>query len=166
VNDGNGSYILAGGISNQCNCAFLAVLREDYATGSSPALAPVFRCDNCPVGEPYRYLLFPQSELTPLSGAAYNTLSVISVDKGHVWVGVSETRSQGLDNWKRYDLSDNFVPQSAWVSDQYWALHRQMESEGKIHHTVEQCPERTQPQTVRMWSPEDGWKEIKLPSFP
>ncbi len=166
IHGADGLFILAGGISNQCDCAFLAVLREDDISGSSPALSPEFRCDNCPQGQPYRYLLFPQSELTVPSGAAYSQLSAIREDEGRIWVGVNETRVPGLDNWKRYDLSDSFVPQSVWVSDQYWALHRQLELEGKIHHSVEQCPERTQPQPVRMWSPEAGWKDIKVPVVP
>jgi hypothetical protein len=168
VREASGSYVLAGGISNQSDCAFLAVLREDHASGSSPALSSGFQCDNCPPGEPYRYLLFPRSELTRLSGATYNNLRLIQVDGSHVSVGVSETTNPGVPgpDWEQYDLSKDFVPQSVWISDHFWTLHREMEVEGKIHHTVEQCPERTQPQPVRMWSPETGWKEIKVPVVP
>lgn len=166
VHNASGSYILAGGISNQCDCAMLAVLREDHASGSSPAREPAYACENCPEGMPYRYLLFPRSELTELSGTAYNNLKLIQVDNGYVWVGVSETSSLAVPgaDWEKYDLSENFVPQSFTVSDHYWTLHRQMEAEGKIHHTIAQCPERRLPKKVSLWSSEHGWQEILVPA--
>lgn len=162
----SGSYILAGGISNQCNCAMLAVLKEDSPSGSSPPLEPDYRCENCPEGRPYRYLLFPKSELTLLAGHSYNNIRLIHVDDGHVWVGTSETdldTSPPGTDWIKYELSDNFVPQSFTVSDHFWTSHRQMEVEGKIHHSVEECPERNGPIKAQMWSPERGWEWITVP---
>lgn len=166
VHTASGSYILVGGISNQCDCAMLAVLREDHPSGSSPPLpGSAANCENCAEGRPYRYILFPRSELTMLSGAAYSNLRVIHVDGSHVWVGVAETASEKYpgSDWEKYELSEDFVPLSFGISDHYWVLHRQMEAEGKIHHKTEQCPERTHSQTVRMWSPEHGWQEIAVP---
>jgi hypothetical protein len=164
VRNASGSYILAGGISNQCDCAMLAVLNEEDASGSSPAKEPAYACENCPQGKPYRYILFPRSELTQLSGTTYNNLRIINVDGTHVWVAVSETSTTeppGAD-WIKYDLMENFVPKSFTVSDHFWTLHRQMEAEGKIHHTVEQCPEHA-PRRVQVWSPEHGWEQINVP---
>jgi hypothetical protein len=165
LRNASGSYVLVGGISNQCNCAMLAVLREESASGSSPALEPAFSCEKCPEGKPYRYLLFPRSELTQLSGATYNNLRLIHVEDDRAWVGVSETLSEGSPgpDWIKYDLSDRFVPRSFTVSDHFWTLHRQMEAEGKIHHNVEQCPERAQARNVQMWSAEHGWEQIAVP---
>jgi excisionase family DNA binding protein len=165
VRNASGSYILLGGISNQCDCAMLAVLNEGDASGSSPAQDPAYACENCPQGKPHRYILFPRSELTQLSGATYNNLRLINTDGGHVWVGVSETSTTappGAD-WIKYDFTEDFVPKSFTVSDHFWTLHRQMEAEGKIHHTVEQCPERTKPRRVQVWSPEHGWQQIAVP---
>jgi excisionase family DNA binding protein len=165
VRNASGSYILVGGISNQCDCAMLAVLKEESASGSSPAQDPAYACENCPEGKPDRYILFPRSELTQLSGATYNKVKLINISGGHVWVGVSETNSTGVPgaDWIKYDLTEGFVPKSFTVSDHFWTLHRQMEAEGKIHHTVEQCPERTRPRRVQMWSPEHGWGQIVVP---
>jgi hypothetical protein len=160
VHNANGSFILAGGISNQCNCAMLAVLREDSPSGSSPSLAPDFTCRNCPEGKPYRYILFPQSELTELSGTAYNNVKLIRVDGDRVWAGVGETKNPGSTvgaDWIKYDFSADFAPLSFTISDHFWTFHRQMEAEGKIHHTVERCPELG-PRRVQMWSAERGWE--------
>jgi hypothetical protein len=166
VREANGSYILAGGINNECNCAMLTVLREDHPSGTSPPLAgSTLSCQNCPPGQPYRYLLFPRSELNPLSGASYNQVELIQTNDGGVKVGVKETKSEQVlgPDWEMYDLSESFVPRSYTVSDHYLELHRQMEREGKIHHTVKECPELTKPRTVRIWSPERGWKEVQVP---
>jgi hypothetical protein len=165
LRNSSGSYILVGGISNQCDCAMLAVLREGEVSGNSPPREPAFTCENCPEGRPYRYILFPRSELTLLSGAAYDVLRLIHAEDGHVWVGVSETRtaeSPGPD-WIKYNLSESFVPQTFTVSDHFWTFHRQMEVEGKLHHTTAQCPERTQPRKVQVWSPEGGWEQVTVP---
>ncbi len=166
VRNSNGSFILVGGISNQCDCAMFAVLREDNPSGSSPATDPAFTCKNCPEGKPYRYLLFPRSELTELSGAAYNSVRLIQVNGGKVWIATTETKLPGSlpgPDWIKYDLSDSFVPQAFTISDHFWTLHREMEAEGRIHHTVAQCPERTSPRKVKMWSAEHGWQEISVP---
>jgi hypothetical protein len=166
VSNGSGSYILVGGISNQCNCAMLAVVREDSPWGSSPSLEAAYACENCPQGRPYRYFLFPKSELTLLSGTSYNNLRLIHSGNGHVWLAVSETDPDSPapgPNWIKYDLSEDFVPASYAISDHFWTLHRQMEAEGKIHHTVEQCPERSGPRKVQMWSAERGWEWISVP---
>lgn len=165
VRNGSGSYILVGGISNQCNCAMLAVLKEDSPSGSSPPLEPAYACENCPEGRPYRYFLFPRSELTLLSGVAYNSVQLIQVDKGHVWAGVRETNNGGFPgaDWIKYDLTDDFVPKSFTISDHFWTFHSQMESEGKIRHTVGQCPEGVGPRRVQMWSAERGWEWISVP---
>lgn len=165
VRNSSGSFILAGGISNQCDCAMLAVLEEDAASGSSPPLGPAYNCENCPPGRPYRYFLFPRSELTQLSGAAYNNVKLIRVEGGRVKVFAQETYNREVPgpDWIKYELSDSLVPQSFTVSDHFWTQHRQFEVEGKLHHTVEQCPERTHPRKVRMWSAERGWEEIAVP---
>jgi DNA-binding winged helix-turn-helix (wHTH) protein len=166
VREAGVSFILAGGINNECNCAMLAVLREDHPSGSSPPLpGSDLSCQDCPVGQPYRYLVFPRSELSSLSGATYNQVKRIQTNEGRVSVAVAETDiEEGLGpDWEMYDFSESFVPQSYTVSDHYRELHRQLEREGKIHHTVKQCPELTQPRTVRVWSPEGGWKEVQVP---
>jgi DNA-binding winged helix-turn-helix (wHTH) protein len=163
----NGSYVVAGGISNQCNCAMLAVLKEDEPSGSSPPSENGgFRCENCPEGRPYRYFLFPRSELNLATGTTYNMVKVIVSEKGRIRVAVEETTlySPALGpDWEMYEFSTDFVPLSVSVSDHLLDLHRQLEKEGKIKHKVQQCPELTRPRTVRMWDPQHGWTDIQFP---
>jgi len=166
VREAGGSYILAGGINNECNCAMLAVLRADHPSGSSPPLpGSDLSCQDCPPGQPYRYLIFPRSELNSLTGTTYNQAKLIRTEGGRerVWVAETDSGEPLGSDWEMYELSESFVPQSYTVSDHYLELHRQMEREGKIHHTVKECPELAHPRSVRIWSPEDGWKEVQVP---
>ncbi len=172
VHTANGSFILAGGINNECNCAMLAVLREDQPSGSSPALraangAAGFQCDNCPPGEPYRYMLFPRSEVNIATGTTYNQVTVIQAGEGETSIGVRETddgESLGAD-WEIYKLSADFMPQRFEISDHQLLLHRQFESQGKIQHKLEHCPELHTPRAVKFWSPEGGWRDVPVRSI-
>ena len=167
VHSATGSYVVAGGISNDCNCAMLTVLREDQPSGTSPHFgsgSPI--CENCPEGQPYRYFLFPRSEIAVATGTTYNQVTVILPREGGIRVWVTETGNNGDPpgaDWEMYGLSPDFVPQGFEVSDHIPVLHKQLEAEGKIKHKVEQCPDLNHPRPVRMWSPQDGWKEIQVP---
>jgi hypothetical protein len=74
--------------------------------------------------------------------------------------GVGST-SNGI--WALYDISATLVPQCVFFSDRYRFLHENLSAEGKIKHTLDACPERLKPISVREWSPQDGWKTILLP---
>jgi len=160
-----GSFILAGGINNDCNCAMLAVLKEDQPSGSSPSLGNSGSiCDDCPAGQPYRYLLFPRSELADATDFTYNNVVVIQLGKNEIQVGVKETKAgEGLGpDWEMYKLSEDFLPQTYAISDHMPILHRQLEAQGKIYHTVSQCPELNGEKSVRLWSPEHGWTIVTV----
>jgi hypothetical protein len=163
----SGSYVLAGGINNEYDCAMLAVLRETGPAGRSPQTGSRAECDVCPEGQPLRYFLFPRSEINRVGGPAYNEVHA-ELLTGH---GFSvKTRELGPDDieggvpdWALYEFSDDFVPLSVKFSDHYWQDHRRFAAEGKIGHDVESCPERLKPITVREWTAERGWRNIQLP---
>lgn len=148
----------------------LAVLRAEHPSGSSPALrvsgagAP-FSCQNCPAGQPYRYFLFPHSEVTAPTDTTYNQVTLLLTSEQGIRVGVRETNG-GSDpigpDWEMYGLSSDFVPQDFTVSDHIRVLHQQLEAAGKIKHRIEQCPELHRPQALRVWSPEQGWRSVSV----
>ena len=51
---------------------------------------------------------------------------------------------------------------SARFSARYWELHRELEAEGKIAHTREQCPDRDGPREIQMWEPAGGWRTVQI----
>jgi hypothetical protein len=161
-----GSFVLASGINNEYGSAILAVLPEDHPSGSSPQTpGSHYACDNCPQGKPYRYFVFPRSELNLASKYAYDQAWNVLVDDGGIHVMVDELPGTAppLADWESYNFSAGFQPISVEVSDHYWVDHRQFYAEGKINHSVKDCPERTEPRTIREWAPENGWREFKVP---
>ncbi len=164
-----GSYLMAGGINNECNCAMLAVLKADLPSGHSPETEPSkATCQGCPLGQPYRYLLFPRSEVNQVLGPACNQISRIAPNANGVEamtdeLGVGSNGRLSGSDWTLYKLSLDFRPLSAIFSDDYWEDHKRLSGEGRIKHSVEDCPERLKPITVRVWSPEDGWSRVELP---
>jgi hypothetical protein len=45
-----------------------------------------------------------------------------------------------------------------------WALwHHKFEAEGKLNHTLEDCPQFKKPVQVRRWEPKTGWTTIEVP---
>jgi len=163
VRTSKGVYLLAGGINNECNCGALAVLKETEPSGRSPQTGPLFECEGCPTGQPYRYYLFPRSEVNLAAGTAYNGVANILINGEHAQAMTSEGPGPGLADWALYDFSEEFVPRGVSLSDNYWEDHRRLSAEGKIKHPLDDCPERLKGQTVRTWNPQEGWKDVTLP---
>ncbi len=161
-------FVLAGGINNEHAAASLSVLAEDAAPAASPQTpGSGYECDDCPPGRPDRFLIFPRSELSLIAGRPYNkTMEVVPSETGvTAWVAETWATNDPAQNaWTGYALSDrDLAPQTAWMSDSYWALHRRLEMEGLLRHTADACPERTGFRTVRVWQPKTGWSEARVP---
>lgn len=166
INIAKAPYLLAGGINNECRCAALAVLWEPGPGGHSPQTGSLANCDRCPPGQPYRYFLFPRSEVNLAAGYAYNGVIGITSGGGRLQAMVYEIPSYSIEtpaDWSLYSFSDDLTPVAVTFSDHYLATHRRLSSQGKIGHKVENCPERLRPLSVRGWSPQDGWRSFSLP---
>lgn len=62
-----------------------------------------------------------------------------------------------------YHFSHDFQLKKVSFSDQPSVAHRQLELQGLLQHSFEQCPERTAPRPVRVWEPSTGWRELPRP---
>jgi hypothetical protein len=156
------SYILAGGINNEYDAGFLAVLKAEQPPATFPPLTPgTPPCAGCPDGRPLRYFLFPRSELNRVEHAPANLVRVIHVSSGGVEVRTEEVpESPTSPNvYGIYELSENLGIKNVSVTSAYWDLHRKLEDEGRITHSVARCRERTAPPKVRIWDRERGWHE-------
>jgi hypothetical protein len=159
-----GRYILVGGINNEYDCAALAVIKESEASGRSPQTGELSDCQGCPAGHPHRYYLFPRSEVSRIVGPAYNSVFEILVNQGPFQVMTTEVSGPSPPaDWALYDFSRDNMPTSIKFSDHYWLDHARLSAAGKIKHSVRECPERLKSVTVHEWTPDHGWKNIKLP---
>ena len=143
------------------------MLEEGKPSGHSPQTGALSECDSCPQGEPYRYFLFPRSEVIRVTGPPYNNVIDIAITNARTQVKTAEGKTDpvtaGNAEWALYDLSAGLEPKSVFFSDHYWFAHEKLSAEGKIKHPVAACPDRLKPTTVRAWSPQEGWKTILVP---
>ena len=165
VPDRSGGLVLAAGINNEYSAAALAVLK----TGAPPSRSPQSRGSRYevidgPTGEPEKYFLFPPSELTLALGLPYNSATLFQQGE----------RVLQLYNWEAgpptcpviqsiYGLNSSIEPESVTYNDSYASVHQQLWHEGKIHHSIDQCPELARPVPVRRWDPATGWTTLAVP---
>ena len=163
---GETTYVLASGVNNEYRSAALAVLDPEGQPSTSPQTAGTpFACDRCPNGAPHRYFLFPRLEVAAANGVPYEYANQINAAaNGPIEVSVRDLTA--LNVRAVYRFSEELMPESVAMSDRYWEIHREMFRAGKLDHSVEDCPERTDGVVVRMWEPDRGWSELKvLPTF-
>jgi len=159
----DGSYLLVGGYNNEYETSFLAILDIHKPQGTSPQRTlSAFHCDNCPNGTPIQYTLFPRSEHSTLLNRGINFVSDIRVTGDRAVVVSSESENGVANAIYEFSFASEIQVLAASMSDGYWKLHRSLEQQGKINHRVEQCPDRTKPRKLRVWSPESGWSEVAL----
>ena len=167
VQIGAATYLLAGGVNNEYRSAVLAVLDPENEPSSSPQTPGTpFACDHCPRRGPFRYFVFPRLEVAVAHGVPYEYANTISGGPGASSVEISIRDMTELNVRAVYRFSEGLMPESVAMSDRYWEIHREMFRTGKLDHAPEDCPERNDGVTVRMWQPAGGWSEIKvLPTF-
>lgn len=156
-----GSYILAGGINNEYSAAMLAVLSEEQAPATSPqSSTSAYKCDSCPEGSVYRYILFPRSELNLLEGGPYNRVVNLRVFDNQIELWTTEVAPSAV---LLFEFSTNLEFKAVSASDGYAELHRQFSRQGKIGHAVPDCPELVQPYVAKTWDARSGWEDVSVP---
>jgi hypothetical protein len=166
VHTPSGSYLVAGGTNNEYNTGILAVLDEKEPAGRSPQNGSRSECDACPTGEPFRYFLFPRSEVNQIIGPPYNSVFAVLITNAQIQAMTLEVAAGNTSppaDWGLYSISESSIPESVAFSDDYSLMHERLRLEGKIHHTLADCPERLKPIVVREWSALNGWTTIALP---
>jgi predicted DNA-binding transcriptional regulator AlpA len=163
---GSRRFLFAGGVNNEYNAAMLAVLDPQKLPATSPQTPGLeYRCDDCPAGAPDRYFVFPRSELNLAAGAPYNAVWSLMFFEHEMEVSVVEYAPPGTSvnagiYQARYRFSDSFELLESFRTDAYWDMHRRFERDTRLKHAAENCPERTKPAAVRMWTRERGWQEL------
>ncbi len=166
VQNPSGTYLLAGGVNNEPYAGMMAVLDMNGSPATSPQTAgSEFECRNCPPGKPARYFVFPPTEL--------NQFSVNRLNAVNTFLRAGNTLgAQTIEHWPsalafyEFSLGREVLPIGLRFSDGFKVVHEQLEKEGKLKHTFEQCPDRTKPKIVRMWTPPRGWEDVPVGSSP
>jgi hypothetical protein len=159
-----GTFLLAAGFNNEYDSGSLAVIDESRTFAVSPQTEGTnHKCLNCPKGDPDYYFVFPRSEINEEMHFYEDRVSSIRVTGDEIELRKNETNptvgAQSLYLLK----SDGVIhPISVRFETTYDLLHQTLEREGKIGHSLANCPERLHPRPVRMWTPAGGWTDIGL----
>jgi hypothetical protein len=164
----HGSFLLAGGFNNEYDSGAVAVLDEatDFAT-SPQTEGTSHRCETCRQGNPDQYFVFPRSEINQLEEFYEDRVFLLNVTDDQVEVYKTEKvkEQDGSDGVGTIYLLGGEIalrPMSVRFDTNYDLLHRKLEQEGRIRHTLKDCLERLHPRPIKMWTPAGGWTEIKL----
>jgi hypothetical protein len=161
VQNDSGSYVLAGGVNNEYEAGVLAVLEQEGEPATSPQSAdPIYTCDSCPPSGPYRYFVFPRSELNTLKGGPFNPVYVVHASETQVelWSNEIEDNVQLI-----FQLSKDLEIKSVTVSDGYAEEHRRLSRAGQIDHPLQECPFLSKPYALQVWDRQRGWVSTEVP---
>jgi len=168
VSAGEKTFLLAGGFNNEADAAGLGLMDESRSFGSSPQ-TPRSRhqCMNCPAGDSDYYLVFPRSELIDAQALHEDEVTQIRVVGNQVEVitGGTEKENRAFVHYM-LKADQDFRAATVRFNSDYDMLHRKYEQEGRLHHTLAQCPERLHPRPIKIWTPATGWSEIQIAPTP
>lgn len=156
--------LLAGGASRSENRAVLAVLDVNHFKGSSPdPVDSAYSCNDCSPGRPLQYFAFPRSELNQIAGPAANRVKAIEIGRGAIEVRTTEAVLYGETAEAVYEFSRDLELRRTSFNKAYWHIHRELEVAGKISHPQDSCPDRNGPPSVRVWTADAGWSNMRPP---
>jgi hypothetical protein len=168
VRVGKKIFLLAGGFNNEPDLGSLAIIDENKSFASSPQTQGLrHQCMSCPPGESDYYFVFPRSELNEIKGLHEDSVTSIKVAGSQIEVikGGADGSTEALVHYL-LRADQDFRAAAVRFNSDYDMLHRKYEREGKLQHTLEQCPERLHPRPIKMWTPATGWREIQLDPTP
>jgi hypothetical protein len=113
------------------------VLDFEGPSGSSPALKETYRCHDCPLGEPRRYILFSQSEIGRLAAARPAVAQMLLRDD-RIEVHVNEAVANGMPPAGRvYALDRTLRVFEADLAENYVAVHNDLRIRGLLDHPLQ-----------------------------
>lgn len=157
-------YLLAGGFNNEYAAGILALLDEKQPYAVSPQTDGTrHKCMSCGDGAPDYYFVFPRSEINLLYNLWEDSVHFIYVHGTEIDVEKSDyTDANMVQTIYVFHTEPTVAPFSLRFDSTYDMLHRQLEREHKLDHSIEACPERLHPKPVKVWTPAGGWVEIDL----
>lgn len=154
--------LVVGGMSNPHDAAMAAVLDVSVPAAQAPPQEGEFSCDRCGEGRPLRYLVLPRSEVNRALMATVNqalvesrpdriTVRTVEVDRDPTYMGGEVV----------YEFDPEFQLRTVTYSDRYWQVHALLETEGRLDHARDACPDRDGPRGLREWTPAAGWRTLR-----
>jgi len=152
---GEKKFLVAAGVDNEYGLATIAVVD----TASGPATSPQtpgtgFNCDQCPRQSPALFALIPRSEISRVADVQPYSYGV-RVDRAGSAMRVSTFEGEKVVLYHLLKEDFTIVPEPA--PDSYGQVHARLESENRLDHRFEQCPDRQASRTPFLWRPHGEW---------
>jgi DNA-binding winged helix-turn-helix (wHTH) protein len=165
-------HLLIAGFNNEYKAGVLAILDEVRAFAVSPQTrGSEFECVSCSKRVPDYFFVFPRSEINQISRLWEDSVRFIyvhqdefDVEKSALGDPVQGDQAEVETVHIAYEFQTNPAvrPFSFRFDSRYDFKHRELEEAGKLDHSLDNCPERLNPPPVKVWTPVDGWTEVKL----
>jgi hypothetical protein len=159
-----GNFLLAAGFNNEYDSGSLAIVDENKPFATSPQTTGTRHfCRSCQAGAPDYYFVFPRSEINQLEKEPEDSVrAVIVTDQGIEVRKFEREPINGSATIYTFRTQPSIEPVSVRYDTPYDMLHRELSAQGKLNHSLENCPERLHPMPVRLWTPSGGWTEFNF----
>jgi hypothetical protein len=152
--------LIAGGTAREPGLASAVVIDLTAPAARWPATGSAeLSCDACPAADPQAVLLFPTSHVTTALQRPYGWVFRVTRDGAGLQLNIND----GFGSGTLVSLTDRLDLTAFERSDQYWHVHRELEGQGRIGHSVDDCPDRVQPLDVSTWTAAAGWSTQSVP---
>jgi hypothetical protein len=157
----SGAFLVAAGFS-QKHARPSVVLLAEHGPGAMLPYDPVGMssrptCLECPSGRPARVFLFARSEIeTP----AHPRTTVLRLRHAGADL-VAEMRVDDIDTAGSRLMPDLSIGTFGYAPG-HWRAHRELEAQGKLDHTEENCPDRRRSNVFREWTAVNGWQDREI----
>lgn len=154
--------LLVAGFSEAFDGGMVAILDADTLDGQAPVSADSpFHCAACGEGRPLRYVVMRRSEVNRASGSRFNRARIQWQGERLVARTIEVPQGDGDAADALYEFTPSIDLIGASFSARYWDVHRELETQGKLDHAREQCPDRDGPRDIQVWEPSTGWRAAK-----
>ena len=157
-----GPMLWIGGFNDEYDTASLAIMPDTQKYAVSPQTPNSgYACIGCGTESPLDYIVFPRYEISKTLHLPNNKIFGLNGNS----LGQVEVRQQEVsaDDQLLYDFQNplDLTQVSVHPSATFWRSHLELERQGKIRHSVNQCPDRIHPPPLRLYR--DGvWSEVPL----
>ena len=154
--------LAVGGFSQSWDGGMVALIDPSRVDGRFPEKATAHQCESCGANLPVRVVVMPRTEINLATHSRFNRAILERIADRLIARTVEvPPLGQGVAD-AIYEFTPSLDLVNASFSQRYWEIHDQLFAEKTLDHDRTTCPDRDGPRLVHVWTPEQGWREVRL----